>query len=583
MRYLLDSHPGTFVDDLADVLDDATLVAGPTTSSGAVERVGDQIVWTGALDPGAQATVSYTVEVAEGGDLMATNLAFVTSDPIDPDTGLPTDPETGEPTPTPGVDDCVEPGCATTSTPIAELAVTKAVTMNTDQARPGTELSYAVTLSNVGEGDFTAEMPAAFVDDLAGVLDDGTLGAVTASVGAVEQVGERLVWSGALASGESVTLNYTVVVTGAGDQLATNIAFVTDDPLAPTPGVDDCVEPRCATTTTPIAELQVTKAVSADTEQVMPGTVLTYTVTATNAGEGDFTATDPAVLLDDLTGVLDDGTLGSVTASAGTVEQVGERLVWSGALASGESATISYQLTVTDGGDLAVTNVAFVTGDPVDPETGLPTDPDTGEPTPTPAVEDCAEPSCATTTTTVIVPEPRLHIAKTVSASADPVVSGTMLTFTVTGSNVGQGDFTAEMPATLVDDLAAVLDDGTLGAVTASVGTVEQVGDKLVWSGALAGGEAVTISYQVKLTDAGDKRAVNVAFVTGDPIDPDTGLPTDPVTGQPTPTPAVDQCDAPTCATTSTQVVVPQLEPPTPVKPQPKPSVLPKTGSTGNR
>lgn len=138
-------------------------------------------------------------------------------------------------------------------------------------------------------------------------------------------------------------------------------------------------------------------------------------------------------------------------------------------------------------------------------------------------------------------------------------------------------------PAVLVDDLSGVLDDGALAAVSASTGTVNQVGDRLVWSGALASGESVTISYRVTVGDAGDLVATNVVFVTDDPVDPETGLPTDPETGEPTPTPGVDDCTQPRCATTNTQIVKPQLEPPTPTPPptaKPKPSVLPKTGGT---
>src|SRR5699024_7219759 len=40
-----------------------------------------------------------------------------------------------------------------------------------------------------------------------------------------------------------------------------------------------------------------------------PGDVVSYSITATNTGDADYTEADPAVVLDDLSGVLDDGEL----------------------------------------------------------------------------------------------------------------------------------------------------------------------------------------------------------------------------------------------------------------------------------
>lgn len=153
-------------------------------------------------------------------------------------------------------------------------------------------------------------------------------------------------------------------------------------------------------------------------------------------------------------------------------------------------------------------------------------------------------------------------MAKSVAAGADPVVPGTKLTYTVTGTNVGDGDYTAEEPAVLVDDLSDVLDDATFGEVSASVGTVTRVGDKIVWSGPLAAGAKVTITYTVTATADGDGKSVNVAFTTDDPIDPDSGLPTDPETGEPTTTPT--ECVEPLCATTSTDITTPGTPDPDP-------------------
>ncbi|MFE6715451.1 hypothetical protein [Streptomyces sp. NPDC057695] len=73
---------GNFSDDLSDVLDDATLVAGSVTStSGTATVTDDTLNWTGTLAPGATATVTYQVQVntPDNGDRLLTNVAVPTA------------------------------------------------------------------------------------------------------------------------------------------------------------------------------------------------------------------------------------------------------------------------------------------------------------------------------------------------------------------------------------------------------------------------------------------------------------------------------------------------------------------------
>ncbi|MFF4189834.1 hypothetical protein [Nonomuraea sp. NPDC001831] len=51
----------TVTDDLTDVLDNGSLAGPIRATTGTVRRVGDTLVWTGDLDPGETATISYTV------------------------------------------------------------------------------------------------------------------------------------------------------------------------------------------------------------------------------------------------------------------------------------------------------------------------------------------------------------------------------------------------------------------------------------------------------------------------------------------------------------------------------------------
>lgn len=126
--------------------------------------------------------------------------------------------------------------------------MTKRVEGSASVLRPGTTLTWTVTATNTGDTSFDGALRRAIVvDDLVDVLDDARLGDVAASTGSVSVEGSRLVWSGALASGASVSITYDATVTAAGDLRANNVAFVADAPDADAP--EECAEPVCATTT----------------------------------------------------------------------------------------------------------------------------------------------------------------------------------------------------------------------------------------------------------------------------------------------------------------------------------------------
>ncbi|MER8097109.1 DUF7507 domain-containing protein [Streptomyces goshikiensis] len=94
---------------------------------------------------------------------------------------------------------------------------------------------------------------------------------------------------------------------------------------------------------------------------VNEGNTITYRLTVTNTGavvaNGDFT--------DDLSDVLDDATLvpGSLTSTTGTATLTGNTLNWSGTLAPGGTATVTYKVRVNspDTGDRRLVNYAAPT------------------------------------------------------------------------------------------------------------------------------------------------------------------------------------------------------------------------------
>jgi fimbrial isopeptide formation D2 family protein/LPXTG-motif cell wall-anchored protein len=123
--------------------------------------------------------------------------------------------------------------------------------------------------------------------------------------------------------------------------------------------------------------LEVTKQASAS-GTVKIGDQITYTITAENTGDTDYTADQPAELVDQLSDVADDATVdtASITATAGsaTYDATTQTLSWSGPLARGAKVTVTYTVTVTQGGNLELANVAMAgyaaTDDPTCPADG---------------------------------------------------------------------------------------------------------------------------------------------------------------------------------------------------------------------
>ncbi|HEV7146215.1 MAG TPA: hypothetical protein VGN48_04365, partial [Pedococcus sp.] len=89
--------------------------------------------------------------------------------------------------------------------------------------------------------------------------------------------------------------------------------------------------------------LQFTK--TADKTTYGPGDTVTYTVTVKNTGTAAWTASNPATFTDDLTNVLANATYNNnASATVGSVSYSAPVLSWSGALAPGSTATITYSV-----------------------------------------------------------------------------------------------------------------------------------------------------------------------------------------------------------------------------------------------
>ncbi|MFD6415500.1 GEVED domain-containing protein [Streptomyces sp. NPDC060194] len=269
------------------------------------------------------------------------------------------------------------------------------------------------------------------------------------------------------------------------------------DVTAPRGEYENCAEnvgelvgvnaPGCATVRFADPRYTITKTSSpADGEPVALGAAVDYTVVVENPGDVPVRAT----VSDDLTAVLDDADYNAdAKADTGTVAYARPKLDWSGTLAPGAKARITYSVTTKQsGGDRLLTNT--VTGSP---QSNCPTGTETG---------------CTTSVGT-----PSLEIVKTADrANAKP---GEKVTYTVVATNAGKG---AYRDARITDDLTEVLDDAAYGEdAGATSGEVAYAEPELTWRGDIAAGGRVTLTYSVtvKAPDAGDQELANA--VTGPP------------------------------------------------------------------
>jgi uncharacterized repeat protein (TIGR01451 family) len=443
-------NPASITDDLTKVLDDATyngdaaVAYSGSSTSDAPAVTGSTLAWSGPLAVGETATITYsvTVRTPDNGDHSLINAV------------------------TPGEGGACDPaGTCTIDTPVQSYSVTK--TANSTDVVPGDTITYTLTVHNTGQAPYTAANPAALTDDLSDVLDDATYNN-DASSGAT-YAGSVLSWSGALAIDETVTITYSVTVNdpATGDQHLGNAVVTTNGGDCPA-GTDN---PACRADI-PSGSFSVEKLASSTVAN--PGETITYTVTVRNTGEVAYTTDDPAAFKDDLSAVLDDATYNDDASNGATI--TGETLSWSGALPVDGTVTITYSVTVDspDAGDKSLRNAVRPTG----------------------PGGTCVDGACSTVTAV------RSLTVDKISSAPGVVHPGDAITYTINVHNNGQGDYTDAVPASFTDDLSGVLDDASYNGDATNGATV--TGETLSWSGPLAAGQSLTITYSVKVNAPGD-------------------------------------------------------------------------------
>ena len=224
---------------------------------------------------------------------------------------------------------------------IPALSITATAGVST--ITPGGTVPYTLTLSNTGQTAYTA---TSVTLALAAALDDATYNnnAAASAGSVVYNAGPgTLVWTGDIAIGAVVTITGSVTVRNPDPADKTLTAVASSAAAGSTCPVGSS-NPACTSTVAvKVPALTITQAANVST--TTPGSVVQHTVTVTNTGQTAYTG---ATFTESLTGMLDDATYTSASATIGSVSFASPTLTWTGDLAIGATATILFSVTVTD-------------------------------------------------------------------------------------------------------------------------------------------------------------------------------------------------------------------------------------------
>ena len=376
------------------------------------------------------------------------------------------------------------PGLQCTATvTVSQLAID--FTSSPSTTTPGGTVAYTATLTNTGQ---TPYLGISVGTDSTGISDDATgNGDETASSGTLSIGADGAVWTGDIAPGQTVTITSTATVNNpdTGDHVLTATA------VSAAPGNNcpaDGTDPACTPVTDVLTPaLRIVK--TADASTAVPGQVIGYTITITNTGQTPYTG---AAVTDSFAQMADDAVYnGNATTTAGALSFTSPDLTWTGDLAPGAAAVISYTVTVNnpDTGDKLVINTVSSTA--------------TGSTCPPGATT----PACRVT---VSVLTPAMTIAMTASPAA--AVPGGTVSYAITITNTGQTPYTG---ASVTSSLAGVLDDAAYnGDGAATTGSVAFASPALTWTGNLALGATTTITYTVKVDNPDTGNGILASTVT---------------------------------------------------------------------
>jgi uncharacterized repeat protein (TIGR01451 family) len=367
------------------------------------------------------------------------------------------------------------------ATLLADLSITKTDGQTTDV--PGTSITYTIVAANAGSNAASGAM----VTD---TLPAAVTGATWTCVGAG---GGTCTGSGAGSINDSVnlpvgaTVTYTLIgtISASATGSLSNTATVT----APGGVTDPNPANNSATDTdtlTPQANLSITKTDGQTTE--VPGTSVTYTIVASNAGPSAVTG---AVVADTVPGTITGGTWTCVGAGGGSCAASGSGNI-NQTVNLPVGATVTYTLTGTISasatGSLSNTATVTVPGGVTDPS---------------PA-------NNSATDTDALTPQANLSITKTDGQATE--VPGTAVTYTIVASNAGPSAVTG---ATVADTVPGTITGVTWTCVGSGGGTCAASGSgNINQTVNLPVGAAVTYTLNGTISPSATGSLSNTATVT---------------------------------------------------------------------
>ena len=209
----------------------------------------------------------------------------------------------------------------------------------------GNPLQYTISIVNQG----SASASSVSVSD---VLPAGvTYVSSWASIGSASESSGTVTWTaGTLAVGQSATLTINVTAAAAGTAVNTATATASGD--------SNLANNAASTSTTILPQPDVALAKTASVANTIVGSAFSYTLAVTNQGAGNsasVSVSDP--LPAGVTYVTNSASAGTVSYSAGT-------LTWNlGAMASGQAATLTVNVTAATAGSKVNTALATATDD----------------------------------------------------------------------------------------------------------------------------------------------------------------------------------------------------------------------------
>lgn len=443
---------------VTDTLPSGTTFVSASSNLGTVAEAGGVVTGTvGTMTNGQTATISIVVLVGAGQTASITNTAVVTLTEMDSNT-------TNNSSST-----------ATAVNTQTDLQIVK--TDSPDPVASAGTLTYTLTVTNIGPSNATGVT-------VADVLPAGvTFVSATASQGtATNAAGTINGTLGSIASGGTATITVLATVDAATVGPLSNTATVTGNETDP---VSTNNTSTTSTVVTRSVDVAITKTESAD--PIIAGNQLTYTVTITNTGPStatNVTVTD--VLPAGVTFVSATPSQGTATNSAGTITGT------LGTIAPAATATIAIIVTVGASTTGTLTNTATVTSTETDTNSAN---------------------NSATQTTAV---NQSINLGITKVDTADPIVAGNNVTYTLTITNTGPSTATG---VTVTDVLPANL---TFVSATPSQGTATNTSGTVTGNlGTLASGASATITIVASVAGTFSGTLSNTATATATESDSD--------------------------------------------------------------